>query len=445
MIKSRVVELLFAVGVTLVSAGLCWGETALVLAGRGNGLFEVLGQGLEDVGGMDLTAIYDPTTLTDPRVGQRGLSYGAMMTPNLTDPGVVRIGIVTPKPEGIRGTGSIIMLTFSLLGGGPGQITSFTARLISTKGVTIPVRTQILADEKGRFPGNPFSGDPANPPVAITGTTGAAGSTTLSAGQPMTTPERSVPPGGMPAGLGAVSEPGSGDRALPPPIPIEPLPAAAELKRAPVNPPGIIELPLVAVTSGAPPLTEPPAPAASMTATAQPPRRNVVINKSVLTLVREYAGPRTQQALTTLFLRTSYPGFRQEPPIAFSDGVMTVKVFLAAAATGSQSPNFALAGGKLIAIKLNGGQYVLDIIPEAGVVETTVTVLGQGSLTDYPLVVAPSLDAKTVPGGAFDEAGFALFLKNAGGTPGDLNGDGRRDYLDEYIYTANYLVKGGKK
>jgi hypothetical protein len=249
----------------------------------------------------------------------------------------------------------------------------------------------------------------------------------------------------MPAGLGAVSEPGSGDRALPPPIPIEPLPAAAELKRAPVNPPGIIELPLVAVTSGAPPLTEPPAPAASMTATAQPPRRNVVINKSVLTLVREYAGPRTQQALTTLFLRTSYPGFRQEPPIAFSDGVTTVKVFLAAAATGSQSPNFALAGGKLIAIKLNGGQYVLDIIPEAGVVETTVTVLGQGSLTDYPLVVAPSLDAKTVPGGAFDEAGFALFLKNAGGTPGDLNGDGRRDYLDEYIYTANYLVKGGKK
>jgi hypothetical protein len=250
-----------------------------------------------------------------------------------------------------------------------------------------------------------------------------------------------------PSGLGAVSRPGDGEGApLTSPIPNVPPPAApALLKGAQDNPPEIIELPVAPAVSAALPAAEPPAPATPRTATTQSPQRNVVINKSVLTLFREYAGPRTHQALTTLFLQTSYPGFRQEPPIAFSDGVTNVKVFLAAAAPGSQSPNFAITGGRLISIKLNGGQYVLEIIPETGTVETTVTVLGQSSLTEYPLVVAPSLDAKNVPGGAFDEAGFNLFLKNAGGATVDLNGDGRRDYRDEYIYTANYLVKGGKK
>ena len=42
------------------------------------------------------------------------------------------------------------------------------------------------------------------------------------------------------------------------------------------------------------------------------------------------------------------------------------------------------------------------------------------------------------------EADFQLFLKERG-TPSasrfDLNRDGRRDYLDDYIFTANYLVK----
>jgi hypothetical protein len=338
------------------------------------------------------------------------------------------------------------MLTFNLLGSGPGHITSFTARLISTKGVTIPVQTQILADEKGRFQGNPFSGDPSpNQPGAITGTTGAAGSTALSVGQPLTDPDGRLPPRKMPTVLGDNSEQVVGERALPPPIPNEPPPAvpAGQKWAQDNNPTKVSDLPPVPADSAAPPQSEPPPPALSRTAAAQQLQRNVVTNKSVLMLLREYAGPRTPQALASLFLRTSYPGFRQEPPIAFSDGVTPMRVFLAVAAPGSQSPNFALTGGRLISIKLNGGQYVLEIIPEAGVVEATVTALGQSSLTEYPLVVAPSLEVKSVPGGAFDEAGFKLFLK--GGIESDLNGDGRRDYLDEYIYTANFLGKGGKK
>jgi hypothetical protein len=55
--------------------------------------------------------------------------------------------------------------------------------------------------------------------------------------------------------------------------------------------------------------------------------------------------------------------------------------------------------------------------------------------------------------GAVTEEDFKLFLKDRGTLKSpkyDLNGDGKRDYLDDYIFTANYIVarqneQAGKK
>jgi hypothetical protein len=62
------------------------------------------------------------------------------------------------------------------------------------------------------------------------------------------------------------------------------------------------------------------------------------------------------------------------------------------------------------------------------------------------LTVVPPLPAnlKIGNGGKLTEADFNQFLKERGTDKAprfDLNGDGKRDYVDDYIFTANYLVK----
>jgi hypothetical protein len=194
------------------------------------------------------------------------------------------------------------------------------------------------------------------------------------------------------------------------------------------------------------PVTEGPAaggPAKGVIQGAPSPRHRGIAN--VLSLFREYRGPKTEQAFIALFSRAPDQGFRQEPPIALSDGVTKIRVFFKTIPPAAQSPNFAITGAKQVSLKRDGMQYILELIPDVGVCEATVAVLNQGKVTDYPLVVTPLLDVRSIPGGKLDEAGFALFLKNAGVGKADLNGDGRQDYRDDYIYTANYLMQVGKK
>jgi hypothetical protein len=358
-----------------------WGASTLVLAGRGNGLFEVVGQALENVRSMDFVLTYDPATLTDLRVSPGSLIFGSMMSPDLSTPGSVRVNISSPKPEGIMGNGSVVMFTFSLTGQGLGKITSFTANLTSTTGTVIPLpQPLILADDKGRFPGEPISGAPnpgQNTPGAITGTQGDG---------------PSVVPSALPE---AVELPMAADTSVALPVPV---PASRPL-----------------VTDG----------------------RTTGAARSILSLFKEYTGPKTVPALTSLFSHNPYPGFRQEPPIALSDGTAPVTVYLSSQTPASQSPNFALTGAKLVSMKLKGAEYVLVLIPDAKVFTASVTMLNQGQFTEYPLVVAPSLSS----GGVLDEATFAAFLKGHAENRGDLNNDGYSDYLDLYLYTANYLVR----
>lgn len=73
--------------------------------------------------------------------------------------------------------------------------------------------------------------------------------------------------------------------------------------------------------------------------------------------------------------------------------------------------------------------------PVKGVHEASVSVLSNGSTTEIPMTVAPPLPVRP---GLQD---FSDFLKGAGKTAAvDLNNDGKKNYIDEYIYTVNYLA-----
>lgn len=76
-----------------------------------------------------------------------------------------------------------------------------------------------------------------------------------------------------------------------------------------------------------------------------------------------------------------------------------------------------------------------------------ITLNAEGSTIDEekivcPLTITPKISMKPTGAGAITEADFTNFLK-AGKTAKtkkfDLNGDGKRDYIDDYIFTANYV------
>jgi hypothetical protein len=58
--------------------------------------------------------------------------------------------------------------------------------------------------------------------------------------------------------------------------------------------------------------------------------------------------------------------------------------------------------------------------------------------------VAPPAGIDLDGSGKVNEADFTLFLKERGAENAprfDLNGDGARNYLDDYIFTANFIVQ----
>ena len=62
------------------------------------------------------------------------------------------------------------------------------------------------------------------------------------------------------------------------------------------------------------------------------------------------------------------------------------------------------------------------------------------------VTVLPKVNVDMDKSGKLTEADFMLFLKERGDVKnpkGDLNGDGKRDYQDDYIFAGNYILQAG--
>jgi len=181
----------------------------------------------------------------------------------------------------------------------------------------------------------------------------------------------------------------------------------------------------------------------------QPGQPKFAAHKGLLDQVRELKEEKTPQTLTALFGAYSIPGVKQEPPLVLSDGKTVVKVHLNLPAAGKQSPNFALKGAKLVSLKNDEkDKWVIEALPAKNANDVRVTALQDEMMTEIPLTVAQPVSKKAVsPQGLWDEGAFALFLKDRGGDKApqfDLNGDGVRNHVDDYIYTVNYLIRNPK-
>ena len=452
----------------LSSVASAWGAPSLIISGQG-AVYEMRGEGLEGVAGIDVTVKYDSSRMTNPRVTQKQLIAGAIMMPNLSVPGEVRAVIITSKP--ITGSGSILGIEFTVFGDRPGAITSLTAKLSSATLSDVPVQTVLatatyndvvastsVAQPTASVP-NPTtssSGQSSSTQTA-SGSTATAQATSVVAGTPSTTGGAALSTGatGGTSGVSGETSGVSGGRtaltgvslaglgeASSPPVPALPPDVPGVTKSEPTIEPNR------EVTRDA---RQPRAPEVLPEGSRSEPEALQPLNikpgaapyKSVLLLFQEFSGPRTPQTLTNLFSQASIPGVGQVPTIAISDGVSKVKITVED--SSSTSPNFSVSGGKLLSLKKDSGRYLLEIIPDARASEVTVSVLKQGKVTTIPLLVVPPLDMKLLPTGKLDEASFALYLKGTDKRAGDINGDGVRNYLDDYIVTAHYLILKNKQ
>jgi hypothetical protein len=401
------------------------------ISSGGNGMFVVQGTGFDKVAAAKVTVVYDTTTLANPRVMQGSLMSGALMASNTGFPGTVTLALMTSDPKGFSGSGPIATISFDLPGSSLGVITSLTAELASaSNGAKLEMQQPQIYNPSG------------------TNTSDSAAQQPSSTNPPATTPPESTTSQPAPAPSGGVTGPSTwlGDVTMP-------SDGSAAKEKTKVE----------AAAPSVPAEGKETTPGASGSGTAEPARpapdtpeaaaastqgeQKVVGFTSVLERFRTFSGGRTSQALIALFTQNDMQGISQEPPVALSDGITTVKVLIKLSSPVKGSPNFSLKGAKLVSLKMSGNNiWVVESLPRKGVYEATVNVLRDGSITEIPLTVAPSLPkgSKVSSGEKLTEADVNRFLKERGTVNAprfDLNGDGKSDYIDDYILTANYLVQ----
>jgi hypothetical protein len=184
------------------------------------------------------------------------------------------------------------------------------------------------------------------------------------------------------------------------------------------------------------------------TATAVPPQPAAAVMMQTDTEIpvvdrfRTHSGPRTPDALAALVTGATPAKIRQQPLIALSDGSSALVVAIKFPPLDEYAPSFAFTGARLVSLeRKQNDEWVLKAIPDKGVWQAALLIKCSAGSFEYPLVVAPPLPPET----DLSEQGFRAFLaadrSAANSSPQDLNQDGQINYVDDFIYTANYLAK----
>ena len=119
-----------------------------------NTVFQLRGQGLVKVGGIDATLEYDAAALTNPRVTAGGLASGALVMANAKQPGVLRFAIVQKTRKGISGRGNVATISFDRVGSAPAREMSLRVTVADVAGAKVAV-TASVRRKPGASPANP--------------------------------------------------------------------------------------------------------------------------------------------------------------------------------------------------------------------------------------------------------------------------------------------------
>jgi hypothetical protein len=388
----------------------------LTVSPSGSGTYLVQGTDLEKVAAMYLVINYDSTTMANPRVIKGDLISDVLMASNTNQTGTILISFVRAYPKVKTGSGPIAVIPYDPLGSSPGKITYFTATLTDVNGA--PLSAQAIIVPGATTASSTQTGGTGGTPTGGTTTTGGTTDSTSAAGPKVIG--------------GSVTLPSDSS----------PTPGKAREEAPPVQTESGSK-----GSVGAPAEGEAKEGQQGRVAALPPAEKKMTVHKSILERFREFQGVKDPKALMALFTSDPMPGIRQEPPVAISDGKTRLKVFIDLPATGKETPNFALKGAQMVSVKMaENTKWVIEALPETGVYDASITVMQSQFAIEIPLAVAPRVAISTGKAGTKDEAGFAFFLKTRGSAKSprfDLNGDGVRNYIDDYIFTANYLSEQG--
>lgn len=172
---------------------------------------------------------------------------------------------------------------------------------------------------------------------------------------------------------------------------------------------------------------------------------NFIVTKGVVDRFRDFAGEKNPKNLVSLVRAGEAKRVTQHPTLSLSDGATAVRITVETGQEAGAAPNIVLSGARLTGLtRGEGSTWRIDAVPDKGTVLATLTVAHNGIITEFPLTVAPPVGIDLDGSGKVNEADFTLFLKERGAEKAprfDLNGDGVRNYLDDYIFTANFIVR----
>jgi hypothetical protein len=403
----------------LFSAAPASAKSNLTISPSETNTFLLQGIGLEGAAAVECTITYDAGALGNPRVNLGSLAAGAMMAVNPNVPGIIRMALVRTTP--MTGNGSLATIGFDRKGDAPGRILNLSAKLVTIDGKHLDVAVSI-----------------SNPPDTST-----PSATTTTANTEVPGQTAAVP--GQTATVQGTATPG---QTLPVFLPA---PVAPAVPLKPQEPDKIIlgddsKVSREQTVQQEKPDKDPVNIAKNIDVTSQVVARGIYTQKSVLERFKEYKGEQTVPAYIALFEKEEMIGFRQDPPVALTDGMTTVRITFISASSDRKTSDIAVMGAKLLSLKKDpdySNTFVIELLPFKGEYQASVSVPQDGVLMIYPLTLARKVPMDLTRTGMADETAFKAFLKDRGTKekPGhDLNGDGRRDYLDDYLYTANYLA-----
>ncbi len=401
----------------------CWlspdaiAAPAVIIAPASDSVYALQGTDFSDASGMDITIRYDPTALAGPQVVQGGLIGGALMAINASTPGMIRLALV--RVTAISGSGTIATITFTRLNSTGADILSLVSSVINSAGKNIPVTSQVLNSVK---------------------TADSGASTDQKAGQSTGGTSPSPEPGTP----GATATAPTGIVGMVVPVPGAPASDVQSANSSTGQPASDLQQPAADATAA--PEAAKDSGGKMIAKAVEPERKKIKMYQSVLERFKDFKGKKTPKALLALF-NIQEKEANQDPPVVLSNGKATVKIVLQLDSKGNNN-NFLLDGVSLVSLKNKEKDlWVLELMPDSMTYEATVSVPRNNQWYVVPLTVAPPLDVNIEPAaGRLTETDFKRYLKEQGTAKAprfDLNKDGRRDYIDDYIFTANYLVQRG--
>ncbi|WP_298432873.1 cohesin domain-containing protein [Geobacter sp.] len=420
MMISKSFLCLLAVLAFLSLGSLCYAGGTVTYEDRGNGLYVVNANGLSGIEAIRFTLTYDQNVLTNPRVDRGSFGTWMVFFPSLEKPGEVTVVLLNTSSN--SGSGPLATIRFDKKASTQTKV-GFVYELTGEDTITKGEATQ-TATETGSTAGTASestqssSGTPAIGSTAAT-TTGGGGTVVLGETRISETPGAAAEPAREPA-TGTVTSPPQAE----PPRDTGPLvPVEEESEHDGGHVP----------TQHAPVTGE------------KRPKEKYTVYKGVIDRFRDFKGEKTPENLKALFAEKVVGNIIQAPPIALSDGKKTVTLKVDLGESGA-APNFALRGATLKSLGKDGSKWVVVVLPEARRTDAVLIIVAGERMIEYPLTVAPPVDVNIDKGDALTEKDFNLFLKEKGTDKAprfDLNGDGERDYVDDFIFTANYLVVKG--